>query len=135
MYLCKFNNKGERIATVASGINFDSDAEKQTYLDDGYIETSDEDYAYYVGNMGQGANGTGYVRGTDGKPTDAPAYEPTVNEQIATLDAAYDREKTELANYFLEATINGDTELQAELKAEIEQLNANYDEKRRELEG
>ena len=54
---------------------------------------------------------------------------------IEELDSTYNREKTELANYFLEATITGDTELQAELKAEIEQLNADYDEKRRELEG
>lgn len=54
---------------------------------------------------------------------------------IDALDSQYNREKTELANYFLEATITGDTELQAELKAEIEQLNADYDEKRKELEG
>jgi hypothetical protein len=54
---------------------------------------------------------------------------------IDNLDATYNREKTELANYYLEATIAGDEELQAELKAEIEQLNADYDEKRRELEG
>lgn len=56
-------------------------------------------------------------------------------EAIDALDKQYNIDKTELANYFLEATINGDTDLQAELKAEIEQLNANYDEKRRELEG
>lgn len=56
-------------------------------------------------------------------------------QAIAELDATYNSEKTELANYFLEAAINGDTDLQAELKAEIEQLNADYDEKRRELEG
>lgn len=134
-YLCKFDGAGKRIATVVSGVHFNTKDEKTAYIKDGYIETSDEDYEFYAGNKGYGANGTGYVRGADGKPTDAPAYESTVNEQIATLDAAYDREKTELANYFLEATINGDTELQAELKAEIDQLNADYDEKRRELEG
>jgi hypothetical protein len=54
---------------------------------------------------------------------------------IEELDATYNREKTELANYYLEATIAGDADLQAELKAEIDQLNADYDEKRRELEG
>jgi hypothetical protein len=54
---------------------------------------------------------------------------------IDELDTTYNREKTELANYYLEATIAGDDELQAELKAEIEQLNADYDERRRELEG
>jgi hypothetical protein len=54
---------------------------------------------------------------------------------IEELDSTYNREKTELANYFLEATIAGDTDLQAELKAEIDQLNADYDEARKELEG
>lgn len=54
---------------------------------------------------------------------------------IEKLDSTYNREKTELANYYLEATINGDTDLQAELKSEIEQLNADYDEARKELEG
>lgn len=56
-------------------------------------------------------------------------------KSIEELDSTYNREKTELANYYLEATIAGDAELQVELKAEIEQLNADYDEKRRELEG
>ena len=55
------------------------------------------------------------------------------DKAIEELDATYNREKTELANYFLEATIVGDIDLQAELKAEIEQLNIDYDEKRREL--
>jgi hypothetical protein len=54
---------------------------------------------------------------------------------IDALDATYNREKTELANYYLEATIAGDTDLQAELKEEIDQLNADYDEARKELEG
>lgn len=54
---------------------------------------------------------------------------------IEELDTTYNRDKTELANYYLEATIAGDVDLQAELKEEIEQLNADYDEKRRELEG
>jgi hypothetical protein len=54
---------------------------------------------------------------------------------IDTLDKQYNIDKTELANYYLEATIAGDADLQAELKAEIDQLNADYDEARRELEG
>jgi hypothetical protein len=54
---------------------------------------------------------------------------------IEELDATYNRDKTELANYYLEATIAGDADLQAELKAEIDQLNADYDEARKELEG
>ena len=73
MYLCKFDASGKRTATVLDGVHYATTAKKQKYLDDGYIETSDDDYAYYVGNRGTGANGTGYIRGADGKPADAPA--------------------------------------------------------------
>lgn len=55
------------------------------------------------------------------------------DEAIAKLDAKYTSDKSELANYFLEATIAGDEELQTELKAEIERLNADYDEARKKL--
>jgi hypothetical protein len=54
---------------------------------------------------------------------------------IDALDERYNIDKTELANYYLEATIAGDADLQAELKEEIDQLNADYDEARKELEG
>ena len=54
---------------------------------------------------------------------------------IDALDKQYNIDKTELANYYLEATIAGDEELQTELKAEIERINADYDEARKELEG
>ena len=57
------------------------------------------------------------------------------DEAIAKLDAKYTSDRLELANYFLEATIAGDEELQTELKAEIKQLNADYDEARKKLEG
>lgn len=57
------------------------------------------------------------------------------DEAIAKLDAKYTSDKSELANYFLEATIAGDEELQTELKAEIERINADYDEARKGLEG
>ena len=57
------------------------------------------------------------------------------DEAIAKLDAKYTSDRSELANYFLEATIAGDEGLQTELKAEIERLNADYDEARKELEG
>ena len=53
---------------------------------------------------------------------------------IDELDITYNREKTELANYFLEATIMNNEELQTEIKSEIEQLNINYDKERKNLE-
>lgn len=56
-------------------------------------------------------------------------------EALDELDAQYDSDKKELMGYFAEATLRGDTELQEELRAEIEALDADYDEKRAKLEG
>ena len=129
MYLCKFDLEGKRISTVVSGIHFETDEEKQRYIDDGYIETSNEDYAYYVGNMGNGVNGTGYVRGKNGKPTDAPTYtppEPTKEEKLAQLVAQYEADKAEILKYYADAMIHGDTELMAELAKEMTALDEQY---------
>lgn len=134
MYLCKFDENGYRTSTVVEGIHYKTDAKKQAYLADGYIETSDEDYQYYVGNMGTGANGTGYIRGEDGKPTDAPAYVPTAEEQLAQLDAQYDADKADIMNYYTQALFAGDEEEQEQLKAEMEEIDAQYIEDRKALE-
>lgn len=128
MYLCKFDETGHRIGTVAEGIHFKTEEEKAKYIADGYIETSDEDYAYYVGNMGTGVNGTGYIRGEDGKPTDAPAYVPTVEEQLAALDADYNTQKADLLTAYQTAMLYGDTDTMASLKADLETLDNQYDE-------
>ena len=110
MYLCKFDASGKRTATVLDGVHYATTAEKQKYLDDGYIETSDDDYAYYVGNRGTGANGTGYIRGADGKPTDAPAIVVTTEQKQASI-----------------ATLAGDESLIAELKSEYAEVKAEYE--------
>jgi len=135
MYLCKFDETGHRISTVAEGIHFKTEEEKAKYLADGYIETSDEDYQYYVGNMGNGANGTGYIRGEDGKPTDAPAYVPTVEEQLADLDTRYNADKAVLSEQYTMAMLTDDTELADELKAELVALNEDYDKAYEEIVG
>lgn len=126
MYLCKFDTDGKRTATVIDGVHFSTAEEKQKYLDDGYIETSDEDYAYYVGNRGNGANGTGYIRGADGKPVSAPARVATTEEKLLSLESAYKSDKAQLADYYLSAAMAGDTDTQAEIKAELEELDAQY---------
>ena len=127
MYLCKFNFDGNRIATVAAGIHFSTEEEKQKYLDDGYIETSDDDYAYYVGNRGAGANGTGYVRGADGKPTDAPAIVVTTEQKQASIAADYESQISELKDALATATLAGDESLIAELKSEYAEVKAEYE--------
>lgn len=131
-YLCKFDSAGKRTETLLA-CEF-TEEEKQQKIADGYIEITEEDWNYYVGNMGQGANGTGYIRGADGKPTDAPAYVPTKEEKLAALDSQYDNDKAELTRYFTEAALAGDTDMQEELRAELEELNTEYVAARKEIE-
>lgn len=135
MYLCKFDEAGKRIATVLKGVHFKTKAEKQKYLDDGYIETSDEDYAFYVGNKGTGKNGTGYVLGADGKPTDAPPYVPSVEAQKQAIIAQYEADKEVLKGQFADAMMADDNELAYELKAELAALNEKFDADIEAVEG
>lgn len=123
-YLCKFDADGRRTETLLTCEY--SDEEKQQKIAEGYIEISEEDWNYYVGNYGQGKNGTGYIRGADGKPTDAPAHVATTEEKLLTLESTYKADKAQLADYYLSAAMAGDTDTQAEIKAELEELDAQY---------
>lgn len=134
MYLSKFDEDGRRIATVLDGIHFSTDAEKQAYLDDGYVETSEEDYAYYVGNRGNGANGTGYIRGADGKPTDAPAVVVTTEQKQASIAADYESQISELKDALATAMLAGDESLIAELKNEYAEVKSEYEAALKEAE-
>ena len=96
-YLAKFDIAGYREATVASGVHYTTDEERQKYLNDGYIPIPDEDYQTYIGNRGAGDNGTGYIRDTvTGKPVSAPpaphvepepAVPPVDEERLAAFEA------------------------------------------------
>ena len=85
-YLAKFDAAGHRETTVVSGVHYTTDEERQTYIDDGYIPITDEDYQHYIGNRGAGDNGTGYIRDPKtGKPVSAPpapAVEPKPSEPV-----------------------------------------------------
>lgn len=131
-YLCKFDENGRRTETLLS-CEF-TEEEKQQKIAEGYIEISEEDWNYYVGNKGAGANGTGYIRGKDGKPTDAPAHVPTKDEKLAVLDSQYDSDKAELTRYFTDALFANDTDTQEELKAELLELDADYKAQRKAIE-
>lgn len=124
-YLAKFDNAGKRMATYPIDILM-TDEQKSAYLANGYIEISEEDWNYYVGNKGAGDNGTGYVRGKDGKPVSAPAHVATTEEKLLSLESAYKSDKAQLADYYLSAAMSGDTDTQAEIKAELEELDAQY---------
>lgn len=131
-YLCKFDTNGRRTETLLT-CEF-TDEEKAEKITDGYIEISEEEWSYYVGNKGQGKNGTGYIRGADGEPTDAPAYVPTKEERLSRLDAQYEADKAELSKYYVEAVLSGNATAQTELKAELDALTSEYDKKRAEIE-
>lgn len=134
MYLCKFDTDGKRTVTVVDGVHFSTVEEKQKYLDDGYIETSEEDYAYYVGNRGTGANGTGYVRGADGKPIDAPAIIVTTEQKQASIAADYESQISELKDALAAATLAGDESLIAKLKSEYADVKSEYEAALKEAE-
>ena len=101
-YLAKFDAAGHRTTTVINGIHYTTDAERKTYINDGYIPISEEDYQTYIGNRGAGDNGTGYIRDAKtGKPVSAPPtpaaepepIEPEVDDvRLAAFEAMAEQE-------------------------------------------
>lgn len=132
-YLCKFDSTGRRTETLLT-CEF-TDEEKAQKIADGYIKITEDEWSYYVGNKGNGANGTGYIRGADGKPTSAPPYVPTKAEKLSQLDTQYEEDKAELSKYYVEAVLSGNTDAQTDIKAELDKLTLEYDKKRVEVEG
>jgi hypothetical protein len=132
-YLCKFDSEGRRTETLLS-CEF-TEEEKAEKIADGYIEISEEDWNYYVGNKGNGANGTGYIRGKDGKPTDAPPYVPTKEEKKQALILQYESDKAELQRQLVEAILYNDTALQEEIRVDMADVDAQFDADIKELEG
>ena len=79
--LSKFDKNGNRMETAISSIHSNTEEERQTYINDGYIPVSEEDYQHYIGNRGAGDNGTGYIRDPKtGKPVSAPPAPPVEAE-------------------------------------------------------
>ena len=132
-YLCKFDSQGYRQETLLA-CEF-SDEEKAEKIKEGYIEISQSEWEYYVGNKGMGDNGTGYIRDPQtGKPISAPAHVPTKDELLTQLEAEYNADKAELMKYYTEASLTDDTEVMAELKDELAELEADYEARRKEIE-
>ena len=79
-YLCKFDKVGNRGETHATaGMR---DEEKSAYLASGFVEIPESEWLYYIGGMGRGDNGTGYIRDhKTGKPVSAPPA-PAVEEEL-----------------------------------------------------
>lgn len=132
-YFCKFNTKGEREASVPSTM-VDNYGGKEKLISDGYIEISDEDYQYYVGNKGQGDNGTGYIRdSTTGKPISAPARVITLEERANALKSEYESNIKAIDEAIQIAKNNNDTEYVTELQHERQNVLDEYATKLEEL--
>ena len=127
-YLCKFDSEGRRHETYPSCEY--TDEQKEAMIADGFVEISEEEWEYYVGNKGMGDNGTGYVRGEDGKPVSAPAHVPTKEEILAQLDAQYDADKAQLREYVTNALLVGDDDLLADIQSEMTAIDEEYEAER-----
>ena len=102
-YLAKFDDSGACRAIYLAGTKTAEDAA-------GCVEISDEEWAYYIGNRGQGDNGTGYIRGAEtGKPVSAPPA-PAADPEPQEMDVQPIPE-TELA--VMEGMVNIQTRLAA----------------------
>lgn len=122
----KFNEEGKKIAAVPLALADDWGGEEKLKTE-GYIEVSDEDWNYYTGNMGDGDNGTGYIRdSTTGKPISAPARVITLEEQANALKSACDTDVQAIDNAIDVATKNGNTERVAELQEMRQQRIQQY---------
>ena len=128
MYLAKFDNNGNRTATLLA-CEYTEEQKAEMYAD-GFVDLSENDWNYYVGNMGAGDNGTGYVRDmTTGKPVSAPpAPKPSKAQRISQLEQDYSKACFELGTYYMEAALDGNVEAQKDLQAEMAAVKAEYEE-------
>lgn len=133
MYLMKFDEKGKKIAAVPLTLADDWGGEEKL-KSEGYIEISDEDWSYYTGNMGDGDNGTGYIRDSaTGKPISAPARVITLEERANALKAEYESNVKAIDEAIQIAKNNNDTEYVTELQSERQTILNEYATKLEEL--
>lgn len=133
-YLCKFDEQGYRKETYLSCEY--TEEQKADMIANGFVEISQSEWEYYVGNKGMGNNGTGYIRDSKtGKPISAPAHIPTKDELLAQLENEYKQEKAKLEGYFSTALLMDDTETQEELKQEMTELDDWYNEEHAKIVG
>lgn len=129
----KFDEKGKKIAAVPLALADDWGGEEKL-KSEGYIEISDEDWNYYTGNMGDGDNGTGYIRDSaTGKPISAPARVITLEEQANALKSEYEANVKAIDEAIQVAKNNNDAEYVAELQQERQNTLNEYATKLEEL--
>lgn len=133
-YLIKFDEDGTRGETHDAVWMTDEDI--KSYLDRGFIAVSVKDYSNLLGNNPEGQV---YIRTKDGRYIPKPPYVPTPEEvqasKLAAIDTEYasklDKNKSAI---IVAATVDQDDEYADELRAERQTLQAEYIEKRSEIE-
>ena len=127
MYLAKFDENGYRTATYIAA-EYTDEQKSQMYAD-GFVDLSEDDWNYYVGNMGAGDNGTGYVRDMiTGKPVSAPpAPKPSKAQRIAQLEKDFESARFTIGTYYMEAVLDGNVEVQKDLQVELTELKEQFE--------
>lgn len=127
MYLAKFDKNGNRTETYIAA-EYTEEQKAEMYAD-GFVDLSEEDWNYYVGNMGAGDNGAGYVRDAEtGKPVPAPpAPKPSKAQRISHLEQDYSKARFELGTYYMEAVLDGNVDVQKDLQTELSELKEQFE--------
>ena len=127
-FLCKFDTEGNRGETYdTAGM---SDEDKQTKLDNGFVEITSEQWHYLVGNKGNGDNGTGYIFDVENKQVkSAPAIsnDEIIEQKKAILDSEYQTNKAELLKQYSEALAYNDTDTATTIQEQLAELDSQYD--------
>ena len=130
-YLCKFNPAGRRMDTRLACEY--TDEQKQEFIDRGFIEITEEEWHYLVGNKGTGDNGTGYIYDVANKevksapPAPEPAKAEVAEQKKAQLDASYEADKKELLSQYAEAVAYNDADTAKAVQEQLTALDAQYD--------
>ena len=126
MYIAKFNPKGSCMEIYEDTMFPEVKVEM---LANGCFEISDTEHDYYVGNMGAGDNGTGYVRdAVTGKPVSAPpAPKPSKAQRIAQLEKDFESARFTIGTYYIEAVLDGNKEVQKDLQTELSELKEQFE--------
>ena len=126
MYVAKFNSKGSCMEIYEDNMFPEVKAEM---LANGYFEISDTERDYYVGNIGAGDNGTGYIRdAVTGKPVSAPpAPKPSKAQRIAQLEKDFESARFTIGTYYMEAVLDNNVEVQKDLQTELSELKEQFE--------
>lgn len=127
MFIAKFDENGNRTETYIAAEY--TDEQKQEMYADGFVDLSEKDWNYYVGNMGTGDNGTGYVRDAEtGKPVSAPpAPKPSKAQRINQLEKDFESARFTIGTYYMEAVLDGNVEVQKDLQTEMADVKAEFE--------